>query len=297
MAERKAASPSPGVVPAARVGLIGGSATFSLDFPGRLETEDCRVVQDKLVFETPFGRSPAFKLLKVRTRSGIVEALACRMHGWRRGVKRGSASLQVFWVFSKAGVEKIVSDGGVGSLNPLLDPRDVLVPTDYVDLTVRKDIYVRGDHLLVMRQPVCPTIHAALTASAERRFSRVFPRGVYVVTEGPQFESPAEVRMLQRVGGDIVGQSFAPEVVLARDIGACFAGLYIVANYGEGVVKDWEHPELAAIFHDEATRMGEAIVDALARLDLDAPCPCQDLRHPTLLRDDRTAWGEAEVTE
>lgn len=278
-------TPTSRAVPAARIGLIGGSGTFALSFPGKLASESCRVIEEGLVFETPFGKSPPLKLLSVPTASGEARALACRMHGWRRGVKRADASLQLFWAFSEAGVEKIISDGGVGSLNPLLDPRDVLIPTDYIDLTVRKDIYVRGDHLLIMREPVCPVVHGALRHAAERRFDRVFQRGVYAVTEGPQFESPAEVRMLMRSGADIVGQSMCPEVVLARDIGACYAGLYIVANYGEGVVKDWEHPELAAIFHEEAGRMGETILDALGRLDLDAPCDCGDLRKPTLLQD------------
>lgn len=276
----------PAKVPKARIGLIGGSATFSLNFPGKLESKKCRVVKKDLVFETPFGTSPAFRLLEVETKSGRQKALACRMHGWRRGVKRGDASLQVFWVLCEAGVDKIVSDGGVGSLNPLLDPKDVVLPRDYVDLSVRKDIYVRGDHLLIMRDPVCPVVHKALHQAAERKFARVFPRGVYLVTEGPWFETRAEVAMMQRFGGDVIGQSFCPEVVLARDIGACYAGLYMVVNYGEGVVQDWEHTQLAAIFHEQAADIGKALIDALGRLDLDAPCDCQELRKPTLLVDE-----------
>ena len=63
------------------------------------------------------------------------------------------------------------------------------------------------------------------------------------MTEGPRFESPAEVRHLQGIG-DVVGQSFSPEVWLARDIGACYAGIYLIVNYGEGVVSEWSHDEL-----------------------------------------------------
>ncbi len=78
------------------------------------------------------------------------------MHGWRRGVKRADASLQVFWVFHEAGVSKVLADGGVGSLNHLLDPRDIVIPNDFIDLSIKQDIYVRGDHLLIMREPICP---------------------------------------------------------------------------------------------------------------------------------------------
>jgi 5'-methylthioadenosine phosphorylase len=291
---------SPKKVPPAKIGIIGGSATFSLDFPGVLEGPKCRVLKTGLVFETPFGTSPPFKLLEVQTKSGPERALACRMHGWRRPVKRAQASLQVFWVFSEAGAAKVLADGGVGSLNHLLDPRDVVICDDYIDMTVRKDIYVRGDHLLIMRRPVCPVIHSALLTAATTRFGggrsdgssdgsrggRVFERGIYLVTEGPNFESPAEVAMMRHAGGDVIGQSFCPEVILARDIGACYAGLYMVVNHGEGVVKDWEHKELAAIFADEAEGMGAALLDALALLDMGEPCGCQELRKPTLLKDE-----------
>ena len=126
---------------------------------------------------------------------------------------------------------------------------------DFVDMTTDRDRYgvVAGDHLLIMRDAVCATGREALVSAARRQAPdrRVFTRGTYVVTEGPRFESPAEVRFLQTLG-DVVGQSFCPEVWLARDIGACYAGVYLIVNYGEGVVREWEHEVLAQIFHEDA---------------------------------------------
>ena len=99
------------------------------------------------------------------------------MHGWRRGVKRADASLQAFWVFHEAGVRKVLADGGVGSLNHLLDPRDVVIPNDFIDLSIKQDIYVRGDHLLIMRQPICPDMAAhALRAARPQPTSRACSR-------------------------------------------------------------------------------------------------------------------------
>ncbi len=270
-------------VPTAQFGLCGGSGTLSFDFPAALNDPRVEVLEEDLYFDTPFGTSPAFTHFRVTGPAGPREALAVKMHGWRRGVKRATASLQVFWVFSEAGVRKVVADGGVGSLNHLLDPRDVVVPDDFIDLTVKQDIYVRGDHLLIMRQPVCPSLHAGLRAGASARFPRVFQRGTYLVTDGPRFESPAEVDYMKRLGGDIIGQSFAPEVFLARDIGACYAGVYLVVNYGEGVVRDWDHAELKAAFEDESEAMSRIVLDVVADADLDAACGCMDLRKPTLL--------------
>jgi 5'-methylthioadenosine phosphorylase len=105
---------------------------------------------------------------------------------------------------------------------------------------------------------------------------------VYVVTEGPRFESPAEIRMLRNLG-DIVGQSFSPEVWLARDIGACYGGIYVVVNYGEGVVEDWSHEELKRIFREDGALVGSILLEALARLPEEPACVCRSLRKPSLL--------------
>lgn len=280
-------------IPRADFGVCGGSGSLSFDFPAALHDPRTTVLGTDLVFDTPFGRSPAFTHFAVEGPHGRREALAVRMHGWRRGVKRADASLQVFWVFSEAGVRKVLADGGVGSLNHMLDPRDVVVPNDFIDLTVKQDIYVRGDHLLIMRQPICPDLADHLYLGASEAFGRVFKRGTYLVTDGPRFESIAEVDYMRRLGGDLVGQSLAPEVFLARDIGACFAGIYIVVNYAEGVVRDWEHDELKAVFFEESETIARIVLDAIVSADLDAACGCMDLRKPSLLGlpDDRTDRG------
>jgi 5'-methylthioadenosine phosphorylase len=269
-------------VPTATLAVIGGSGTAGAEFPGNLH-EATRVLEADLVFDTPWGESPAFALVEIAGRRG----LHVRLHGWRQGVSRGHASRQVFSVLRRAGVKRIISDAGVGSLNHLLDPGDLIVPDDFVDLTTDRDRggMVVGEHLLIMREAVCPTIRAALLSAAARHAPdrRLFTRGTYVVTEGPRFESPAEVRRLQPLG-DIVGQSFSPEVWLARDIGACYASLNVVVNYGEGVVQPWSHDELARIFQHDAGLMGRIVLSALAQVPDEGGCHCRELRKPSLLR-------------
>jgi len=269
-------------VPAARLAVIGGSGTQGGPFPGD-ERDDVRVLARDMVFETPYGESPPFQLFEL----GAGPVLHVRMHGWRPGVPRGVASRQVFSVLHRAGTRRILSEAGVGSLDHLLDPGDLVVCDDFVDVTSdRAGEGVVGDHLLVMRDPVCPVGREALLGSARRLAPdrRLFTRGTYVVTEGPRFESPAEVRRLQTLG-DVVGQSFSPEVWLARDIGACYAGVCLIVNYGEGVVEEWSHDELKARFSDDAALMRSIVLEALATLpDDDHGCRCRELRRPTLLR-------------
>ena len=268
-------------MPAATRAIIGGSGSHAAGFPGDLHPE-ARVLDEGLVFETPWGESPPFTLFEL----GGQRALHVRMHGWRKGVSRGRASRQVFSVLHRAGVKRILSDAGVGSLNHLLDPGDLVVVDDFVDMTTDRDRYgvVAGGHLLIMRDPVCASGREALAGAARRQAPerRLFTRGTYVVTEGPRFESPAEVRFLQTLG-DVVGQSFCPEVWLARDIGACYAGIYLIVNYAEGVVREWEHEVLAQIFREDAGLMGRILLDALAALPPGDECHCRELRKPTLL--------------
>ncbi len=266
--------------PAAEWAVIGGSGTHGCSFPQDGDS-GAKVLQQGLSFDTPFGPSPDFKLFET---VGGRRCLTVRLHGWRDGVSRGLASRQVFSVLHRAGVRRIISEAGVGSLNPLLDPRDIVIPDDYVDLTTaRGSEPVVGGRLLIMRDPVCGTIASSLTAAArELADGRVFDRGTCVVTEGPRFESRAEVRVIGAMG-DVVGQSMCPEVWLARDIGACYGALYVVVNYGEGVVADWEHGLLSDIFSDHATIQAGIILKAIDAADETAACGCAELSKPTLL--------------
>ncbi|MDH7496936.1 MAG: MTAP family purine nucleoside phosphorylase [Syntrophomonadaceae bacterium] len=273
-------------VPASEFGFIGGSGTHSLRFPEGLEAPGVQVLQRDLCFATPFGESPPFTCFRLEGEDGPRTVLACRMHGWRRGVTRRQASQQVFWVLREAGVRRVLGEGGVGAVNHLLRPRDLVVPHDYLDQSMRRDVELEGRYLLVMRDALCPELRALAVQEAEKagRF-RVFDRGVYAVTDGRHFESPAEVGLLRLAGADLVGQSLAPEVYLAREIGACYAGVYLVVNHAEGVVGPWEHAELEDIFYRESAHLGRILLEVLRRAPRQPGCGCRSLRKETLLKD------------
>jgi len=268
--------------PAASYAVVGGSGTLSSNFPANVTDKDVEILADNLRFNTPYGESPAMRLFRV----GEKRVLTVKMHGWRSGVTRADASRQVFWVFREAGVKRIISEGGVGTVNKLLDLRDFIIPDDYLDLSVRKDVMLDGRYLLVMRDALCPEMRQALIAATKKRFDgRVFIRGTYAVTDGRHFESPAEVAMMNG-HADIVGQSICPEVYLAREIGACYAGLYFTVNYGEGIKEKWSHQDMADIFYDDAPMIGEIILETIRNVDADdRKCECLSLRKETLLKD------------
>lgn len=274
-------------IPQAPLALIGGSSTLSIQIPEDLGLDYVNVLERDMIFTTPFGDSPAFKLVEIKGEQGTRQLLTCRMHGWRRGIPRRTASQQVFWVLAQAGVKKILAEGGVGAVNHLLDPRDIVIPHDYIDVSMRKDVNLDDRYLLVMRQALCPSLSRFLSKKAKELWTagRVFNRGIYVNTDGRHFESPAEVNLYRIGAGDVIGQSLCPEVYLAREIGACYAGLYMVVNYAEGIVTPWTHQELAEIYYNQSLEVGRLLFASLRDLPWEDQCECRDLRKETLLKE------------
>jgi 5'-methylthioadenosine phosphorylase len=269
-------------IPKAGLAFIGGSSTFAIDFPVAVNIPKVTVV-GKEVFRTPFGNSPEFTLFSVEG----VQALSVKMHGWRSGIRRADASKQVFWVLEQAGVKSILAEGGVGSIRKDLVLRNFIVPEDYLDFSLRKDVHLSDDYLLVMRDPVCPALTQILVETTKKMLpKRKISRGVYAVTDGRHFESRAEVRMIRLLGGDVIGQSLCPEVYLAREIRACYAGIYLVVNRAEGIGPDWSHEELKDIFYQEAVNIGKIIIQSLKQIiQLQRKhCQCLELRKKTLLK-------------
>lgn len=258
--------------------IIGGSGTLSSNFPN--DFDEIEILNDDFVIDTPYGKSPHFKLFNVDGKTVIT----CRMHGWRSGITRADASRQIFWTFREFGVKRILSEGGVGTVNRLLNPRDLIIPDDYLDLSNRKDVMLDGRYLLIMRNALCEELRSTLLNISREKFNgRIFDRGIYAVTDGRHFESPAEIAMLNG-HADIVGQSLAPEVYLAREIGACYANLSFVVNYGEGI-KVWSHDTMKDIFFDDAHLIADILINTIKQTSINKTCDCESLRKETLLKD------------
>ncbi len=272
------------LIPKAEYAIIGGSSTFSLEFPDLSIAEELEIINNDIVFSTPFGLSPSFKLFSLCGKN----ILTCKMHGWRAGINRGIASQQIFWIFREAGVKKILAEGGVGSINTAFNPRDLIIPDDYIDNSCRRSISLADDFLLIMRDPFCSNLRDALASAAKKISSErnLFTKGIYCNTDGRHFESRAEIKMMEKWGADIVGQSIAPEVYLAREIGACYSGIYMIVNYAEGIIKDWEHKELKDIFFTEGKNIEKILLEALKIICFSTKidCKCKELRKKTLLK-------------
>jgi 5'-methylthioadenosine phosphorylase len=118
-------------------------------------------------------------------------------------------------------------------------------------------------------------------------FPRVFPRGVVGVAEGPRLESPSEIRLrYTNQGIDVVTMNLVPEVFFARELGACYAALELVSNYGEGLVStEWTGAEAFKEFQKHWRRpSAEALLHAVRYIDVEnEECGCSSNRWPSFL--------------
>lgn len=273
----------PPALPQCAHAIVGGSGTAAIDFPEVLGDERVRILGEEISVDTPFGQSPAVKHIAVRTPDGGErEALVARMHGWRHNASRHEAALALFWLFRRAGVRRVIAEAGSGSITQHFRPRDLVLPHDLIDLTPSVGGRLDPDAVVLMREPFCPDIRGALWKYAAMwatdKATRAFNRAVYATGQGPRFETAAEVAAFARLGADVIGQAIAPEVFLAREIGACYAAMTLVLNYAEGVRPHWDFELLQEILTEDARSLAQLLVDALSDVPEQPGCTCTQYR-------------------
>lgn len=272
-------------IPKVEVSIIGGSAILGSGFPQGFD--DIEVNADEVVFKTPFGPTAPFTHASV---DGL-EFLFVPFHGITpqiRNTTPNSAAERVFYVLMQAGVRKIIGCALCGSTNRLLEPADIVIPDGFVDYTTKRaqsltrsliDKGTQVDPVMYrLHQPFCPVLSRLLSDAAEIKFPRVFRRGIVGVSEGPRLESPSEIRIRYAEAGiDVVTMNLVPEVFFAREIGACYAALELVSNYGEGLVStEWLGPEAFREFREQWCQpAAQAILGAVREMDIhDESCGC-----------------------
>jgi 5'-methylthioadenosine phosphorylase len=265
---------------------VGGSGTAAIEFPEALGDERVRTIRDRISMDTPYGQSPPVKHLALRMPDGSErEALVARMHGWQHNATRHEAALALFWLFREAGVRRVIAEAGSGSITQHFRPRDLVLPHDVIDFTPSVGGRLDPDAVVLMREPFCPDIRAAMWdhagAWATDKATRAFNRAVYASGQGPRFETAAEVAAFARLGADVIGQAIAPEVFLAREIGACYGAMTLVLNYAEGVRPHWDFELLQEILAEDARSLGQLLLDALRDVPEEPRCSCVTYRrHP-----------------
>lgn len=163
----------------------------------------------------------------------------------------------------QAGCRCVIATNAVGAIRRDMLPGDVVIIDQFIDFTHgRPGTFYNGDaeglRHVDMTEPYCPHLRNLLAKSAATAGLTVHSAGTYVCTEGPRFETPAEIEMFARLGGDVVGMTGVPEVVLAREKGLCYAGMCLVSNLAAGLSGE-------RISEEEVVELGNRCREAVAK--------------------------------
>lgn len=188
---------------------------------------------------TPYGQA----LVNIGNQDGFELAFLAR-HGLEHTTPPHKinyrANLQALHAL---GVKQILATNAVGSISREIPPMSLALLTDFLDFTSGRDIsfFDGGDSGLAhtnMDDPYCPALRAKVLELAPQFEINVHPKAVYVATNGPRFESPAEIRMFGMLGGDVVGMTGIPELVLARELGMHYAAIAYSINWAAGLEEE-----------------------------------------------------------
>ena len=166
-------------------------------------------------------------------------------------------------VMAKLGIEVLMVSNAAGAVNPDFRVGDLMVITDHISFMPNPLVGPNeedfGPRFPDMTEAYSHRLRRLAEGEAERMGLQL-RHGVYVAETGPTYETPAEYRMFRLLGGDAVGMSTVPEVIVARHAGIEVLGMSVITNQandlGDGVVNDG----------DDVVRQADAAADSMTTL-------------------------------
>ena len=251
-----------------KIGIIGGTGVYD---PSILE--NVREIETM----TPYGTVSykvgdyAGKSIAFIPRHGEKHSIAPHLINYRANI----------WAMKKIGVSNILATAAVGYLNFSMELGDFVLVDQFIDFTKNRVMTFheggkRGVVHVDLTNPYCPTLRDKLLVAAQDIGIGIHSQGTYVCTEGPRFETPAEIAMFSKFGGHVVGMTNVPEVVLAREAEMCYSTIAMVTNYAAGISKaPLTYGEVIKIMNQNAENLKTLLMNTIKLIDIEAVCSCQ----------------------
>lgn len=210
--------------------IIGGS--------GLTELKSLQIIRRETI-RTPYGE-PSAPL--VFGELGGKEVIFLPRHGSNHNIPPHEINYRAnLWAVKETGVSKVIAVAAVGAISNNLSPGELAIPDQIIDYTYgRAQTYFesgqKGVTHVDFTDPYCEELRRILIEAARRTGIAAVERATYAATQGPRFESAAEIRRLEKDGADIVGMTGMPEAGLARELGLCYATIAVVVNPAAGKV-------------------------------------------------------------
>jgi purine-nucleoside phosphorylase len=159
-------------------------------------------------------------------------------------------------VMKAIGVESLIVTNAAGGVNESFSAGDLMIITDHINFTGTNPLIGPNDPKLGVRFPDMSEAYTkelrTLAKEVASRLSIDVKEGVYFGFSGPVYETPAEIRMVRVLGGDAVGMSTVPEVIVARHSGMKVLGISCISNMAAGIL---DQP----LTHDEVIETTEKV--------------------------------------
>ena len=172
-------------------------------------------------------------------------------------------------VFKAMGIDTLILTNACGGLNPTYHSGDLMVINDHINFMATNPLRGTNDDAL---GPRFPDMVGAYTEELRKLAHSVDPdlrEGVYVAVAGPNYETPAELRMLRRWGADAVGMSTVPEVLVARHQSMRILAIATVTDMATGLpglVDHVTHEEVLAVADRAGKRLATVVKGVVAKL-------------------------------
>jgi 5'-deoxy-5'-methylthioadenosine phosphorylase len=210
--------------------IIGGSGLYSLG-------QDFHLVDQKSR-KTPYGETSADVLLG---RWHELEIAFLPRHGAGHRVPPHAVNYRAnLWALKQAGVSRIIAVNAVGGISTEMAPRTLALPHQLIDYSSgREHSFFDGDDGVVQHvdfsQPYSASLRSCLQRAAAHLGLVLVTSGTYGCTNGPRFETAAEIERMRRDGCSLVGMTGMPEAGLARELEIEYACLALVVNWAAGI--------------------------------------------------------------
>jgi purine-nucleoside phosphorylase len=159
-----------------------------------------------------------------------------------------------------AGCKTVVLTNGCGGLREGMRVGQPVLISDHINLTGASPI--TGANFVDLTDLYSPRLRTLC-----REIDPTLEEGVYVQFTGPHYETPAEIRMVRAIGGDLVGMSTVLEAIAAREAGAEVLGISLVTNLAAGLTgQPLNHEEVLQAGRDSAARIGTLLAGVLERI-------------------------------
>jgi purine-nucleoside phosphorylase len=195
-----------------------------------------------------------------------VAVMSGRKHGYETGAVDGMAlPLQVLQAL---GCHTLVQTNAAGSLRLDMPPQSLMLVCDHLNLPQRSPLVGQtGNQRFVNMVDAYDSELKHFAAQVMLEQGATFFEGVYAWLLGPQFETPAEIRMAKLLGADAVGMSTVPETILARYLGLRVLALSFITNFGAGLsTEHLSHAHTLQQAQDGSAKASQLLADIIAAL-------------------------------